>query len=68
MHFIVDTDEKGACQLVEGDVFAYSWCRFWRTVEELTVYNHKYTIHPGIGEQFYTNDNVDIKVIPSKED
>ena len=68
MHFLIDKDDKGNCQLVEGDVNTNSWCRFWRTDKDLIVFNHKYTIHPGIGESLETRDKVDVKVLSSKKD
>ena len=68
MHFLIDKDNTGSCQVVEGGVNVDSWCRFWRTVEDLVVFNHQYTIHPGIGEALETEDKVDIKVIPSKKE
>jgi len=64
MHYIIDKGGIGNCQLVEGDVIDDSWCRFWRTIEELTVFNHKYIVHPDIGEHLGTDDNVDVKINP----
>ena len=66
--YLIDKNDTGSCQVVEGGVNVDSWCRFWRTVEDLVVFNHQYTIHPGIGETLETEDKVDIKVIPSKKE